>query len=274
MKKQNSPTKAPSPVPSQVPSQLPTTQAFASCAEMHAAFPGTTSGYQELVLSSGEKLTAYCSDGWTLAYSRNNAYWTPDHMYHRPVGATLDPADFQHSVSWFIPSDAAQMKWQVSVDAGYSWRHVTTSIPSQARATVHATALDIGLTMYDSTLGTSSSTFFYNTFTYADRAMRGCSSGGGTWFGVVTCGSGAADQANPGIGAHCDSCSMATYAATEDLYTFGTGYPGSPDVFYAGSGDLEYYISDFKNVQGSGLGGTNCAPDQRTTDYRYRFWAK
>jgi alpha-tubulin suppressor-like RCC1 family protein len=72
---------------------------------------------------------------------------------------------------------------------------------------------------------------------------------------------GAGDQFNPGIGGHSDSCDLDNNLVAGDNYTWGDN-------------DLEIYLSDYKNIQGDGIGGTNCIPVGPTDLFRYRFWAR
>jgi hypothetical protein len=198
------------------------------------------------------------NDGWQLIYNRNNSYFTPDHMRQ---GALPSRLDFTvNATSWYIPTAATEWRWDISVDNGSTWRMIHTAIPTAARNTTHTTTSNVGLTVLgNTTLATG--TFYYQTFTFADRSNWGCSSSGASWWGLVNVSMGAGDQTNPGIGGHCDGCSFNAHATVSDNYT----WPND---------DLELYLSNYKNVQGDGAGGTQCGSTAPNTAYRYRFWAR
>ena len=82
-----------------------------------------------------------------------------------------------------------------------------------------------------------------------------------SWWGIVNVIQGTGDQDNPGLGGHTDWCNMNSMLLPGDNYTWGDG-------------DLEYYLSDWKDIGGDGIGGTSCYPDSPTIQYRYRFWAR
>jgi hypothetical protein len=209
-----------------------------------------------------EAFEVYCdmtNGGWQLIYNRNNAYFTPDHMVQSyPTG----PINFDlNSTSWFIPPDAGLWRWEISVDGGELWRGITTAIPDEAFGVTHGTIIDVLVSLVsDNTLG-SSEPFYYQTFTLDDQCLFNCDSGSATWWGIVNVLQGAGDQDNPGIGGHSDSCALDDSSVAGDNYTWGDG-------------NLEIYLSDFKDIQGNGIGGTNCLPDGPTDLYRYRFWAR
>lgn len=204
----------------------------------------------------------YCdmtNGGWQLIYNRKNAYFTPDHMVQQYPSEPLN-LDV-NSVAWFIPPDAGLWRWEISVDGGVSWRGITTAIPGEAFFETHNTVINVPLYQaHDNTLGASEPLYF-QTFTFEDQCLFGCHSGTATWWGIVNVFQGAGDQWNPGIGGHSDSCALDSTLIPGDNYTWGDG-------------DLELYLSDYKDIQGLGIGGTNCVPDGPTDLYRYRFWAR
>jgi len=198
--------------------------------------------------------------GWTLVYNRVNAYFTPDHMVHQlPTGS--GPTLKDNSIHWFILPDADRWRWQASVDAGATFVQLITAIPTEASNTTHVTVTDVDITqVYDNTTGTSEP-FYYQTFVAADDCLHGCSSSNGTWWGIVDVHQGIGDQNNAGIGGHTDSCNLDATAQPADNYTFG-------------SDNLEVYWSNYKDVQGNGVGGTLCTPSGPTDLYRLRIWVR
>ena len=235
-----------------------------SCQDIRDRCPGTPSGEKWIAPDGTTAILAYChmdeeGNGWTLIYNRNNAYFSPDQMYHELPAQGPDFSS--NSTSWFIPNDATRWRWEVSVDSGASYRTLETSIPPEARATTHATVENAPIgTVYENTTG-ASGPFYYQTIVFSDRCLNGCDSGSASWWGIVNVGQGTGDQDNPGLGGHTDSCNMNSMLLPGDNYTWGDG-------------NLEYYLSDWKDIGGDGIGGTNCVPDSPTTQYRYRFWAR
>jgi hypothetical protein len=235
-----------------------------SCQDIRDRCPEVQSGVKWIEPDGTTAILAYClmdaeGNGWTLIYNRNNAYFSPDHMYFQLPAQ--GPNFSSNSTSWFIPSDATRWRWEVSVDSGVSYRTLETSIPPQARATTHATVEDAPIsTVYQNTTG-ASGPFYFQTIVFSDKCLYGCDSGGASWWGIVNVGQGAGDQDNAGLGGHTDWCSMNSMLLPGDNYTWGDG-------------DLEYYLSDWKDIGGDGIGGTNCDPYSPTTQYRYLFWAR
>ena len=235
-----------------------------SCQDIRDRCPGTPSGEKWITPDGKTAILAYCymdeeGNGWTLIYNRNNAYFSPDQMYHELPAQGPDFSS--NSTSWFIPNDATRWRWEVSVDSGASYRTLETSIPPEARATTHATVENAPIgTVYENTTG-ASGTFYYQTIVFSDRCLYGCGSGSASWWGIVNVSQGAGDQDNPGLGGHTDSCAMNSMLLPGDNYTWGDG-------------DLEYYLSDWKDIGGDGIGGTICVPDSPTTQYRYRIWTR
>lgn len=235
-----------------------------SCQSIRDRCPGTPSGDRWIAPDGTTAILAYChmdeeGNGWTLIYNRNNAYFSPDQMYHELPAQGPDFSS--NSTSWFIPNDATRWRWEVSVDNGASYRTLETSIPPEARATTHATVENVPIgTVYENTTG-ASGPFYFQTIVFPDRCRYGCGSDSASWWGIVNVGQGAGDQPNPGFGGHTDSCSLNSMLLPGDNYTWGDG-------------DLELYLSDWKDIGGDGIGGTNCVPDSPTTQYRYRFWAR
>jgi len=235
-----------------------------SCQDIRDRCPGTQSGEKWIEPDGATPILAYCNmdeeeNGWTLIYNRNNAYFSPDQMYHE---LPAQGPDFStNSTSWFIPIDATRWRWEVSIDSGASYRTLETTIPTEAWATTHATVVNAPIgTVYENTTG-ASGPFYFQTITFSDRCLFGCGSGQASWWGIVNVPQGAGDQNNPGLGGHTDWCSMNSMLLPGDNYTWGDG-------------DLEYYLSDWKNIGGDGIGGTNCYPDSPTIQYRYRLWAR
>ena len=235
-----------------------------SCQDILNRCPGVQSGEKWVEPDGTNAILAYCSmdeerHGWTLIYNRNNAYFSPDHMYNELPAQGPDFSS--NSTSWFIPIDATRWLWEVSVDSGASYRTLETSIPPEARATTHATVENAPIsTVYQNTTG-ASGPFYFQTITFLDKCLYGCDSGQASWWGIVNVSQGTGDQENPGLGGHTDWCSMNSMLLPGDNYTWDDG-------------DLEYYLSDWKNIGGDGIGGTNCNPYFPTTQYRYRFWAR
>lgn len=235
-----------------------------SCQGIRDRCPGTPSGDRWIAPDGTTAILAYChmdeeGNGWTLIYNRNNAYFSPDQMYHELPAQGPDFSS--NSTSWFIPNDATRWRWEVSVDNGASYRTLETSIPPEARATTHATVENVPIgTVYENTTG-ASGPFYFQTIVFPDRCRYGCGSDSASWWGIVNVGQGAGDQPNPGFGGHTDSCSLNSMLLPGDNYTWGDG-------------DLELYLSDWKDIGGDGIGGTNCVPDSPTTQYRYRYWAR
>jgi hypothetical protein len=235
-----------------------------SCQDIRDRCPRTQSGKKWIEPNGTAAILAYChmdaeGNGWTLIYNRNNAYFSPDQMYNELPAQGPDFSS--NSTSWFIPIDATRWLWEVSVDSGASYRTLETSIPLEARVTTHATVADAPIsTVYENTTG-ASGPFYFQTITFSDKCLYGCDSGQASWWGIVNVGQGEGDQDNPGLGGHTDWCSMNSMLYPGDNYTWGDG-------------DLEYYLSDWKNIGGDGIGGTNCSPYSPTTQYRYRFWAR
>ncbi len=235
-----------------------------SCQDIRDRCPGTPSGERWIAPDGTTPILAYCEmddegNGWTLIYNRNNAYFSPDHMYQK---LPAQGPDFSaNSTSWFIPNDATRWRWEVSVDSGATYRTLETSIPPEARATAHATVENAPIgTVYENTTG-ASGPFQFQTIVFSDRCRYSCDSGSASWWGIVNVSQGAGDQDNPGLGGHTDSCSLDSMLLPGDNYTWGDG-------------NLELYLSDWKDIGGDGIGGTNCVPDSPTTQYRYRFWAR
>jgi len=235
-----------------------------SCQDILDRCPGTESGQKWIEPDGTTAILAYCymdeeENGWTLIYNRVNAYFSPDQMYNQ---LPAQGPDFStNSTSWFIPLDATRWRWEVSVDSGASYRTLETSIPPEARATTHTTVVNAPIdTVYENTTG-ALGPFYFQTITFSDKCLYGCDSAQASWWGIVNVGQGAGDQLNPGLGGHTDWCSMNSELLPGDNYTWGDG-------------DLEYYLSDWKDVGGDGIGGTNCNPYDATTQYRYRFWAR
>jgi len=204
-----------------------------------------------------EVLCDMTGGGWQLIYGRDNGYFTPDHMIQGAPPARLDGS--VSSTSWYIPAGASTWRWEVSVDAGATYRHIVSDIPSQALNAVHAAVANQPVTVTSNTSG-ATGTFYYQTFPFSSSTTWGCGSNAGSWYGLVNATQGAGDQANPGIGGHCDGCTLGAFAAPGE-YTYGDG-------------NLEIYYSDWKNVQGNGAGGTNCVPTADLSLYRVRFWAR
>ena len=235
-----------------------------SCQDIRDRCPGTESGEKWIEPDGTNAILAYChmdedGNGWTLIYNRNNAYFSPDQMYNELPAQGPDFSS--NSTSWFIPVDATRWLWEVSVDSGASYRTLETSIPPEARTTTHATVVNAPIdTVYENTTG-ASGPFYFQTITFLDKCLYGCDSGQASWWGIVNVLQGAGDQDNPGLGGHTDWCSMDSELLPDDNYTWGDG-------------DLEYYLSDWKDVGGDGIGGTNCYPYSPTTQYRYRYWAR
>jgi hypothetical protein len=235
-----------------------------SCQDIYDQCPGVPSGEKWIAPDGTTAILAYCNmdeegNGWTLIYNRNNAYFSPDQMYHE---LPAQGPDFtSNSTNWFIPKDATRWRWEVSVDGGASYRTLETSIPPEAMVTTHATVVNAPFdAIYENTTG-ANGPFYFQTIVFSDRCLYGCGSDGASWWGIVNVFQGAGDQDNPGLGGHTDSCSMNSMLLPGDNYTWGDG-------------DLEYYLSDWKDIGGEGIGGTNCIPDSPTTQYRYRVWAR
>ena len=96
-----------------------------SCQDILDRCPGTQSGEKWIEPDGTNAILAYCSmdeegNGWTLIYNRNNAYFSPDHMYNELPAQ--GPGFSSNSTSWFIPIDATRWLWEVSVDSGASYR--------------------------------------------------------------------------------------------------------------------------------------------------------
>jgi len=235
-----------------------------SCQDIRDRCPGSESGEKWIEPDGMTAILAYCymdeeGNGWTLIYNRNNAYFSPDQMYSELPAQGPDFSS--NSTSWFIPNDATRWRWDVSVDSGASYRTLETSIPPEARSTTHATVENAPISaVYENTTG-AIGPFYFQTIVFSDKCLFGCDSGQASWWGIVNVSQGAGDQDNPGFGGHTDSCNMDSMLLPGDNYTWGDG-------------DLEYYLSDWKDIGGDGIGGTNCWPWYPTTQYRYRFWAR
>jgi len=235
-----------------------------SCQDIRDRCPRVESGEKWIEPDGTTPILAYCNmdeegNGWTLIYNRVNAYFSPDQMYNELPAQGPDFSS--NSTSWFIPIDATRWRWEVSVDNGASFRMLETSIPPEARATTHATVANAPIsTVYENTTG-ASGPFYFQTITFSDKCLYGCGSGQASWWGIVNVLQGAGDQINPGLGGHTDWCSMNSMLLPGDNYTWDDG-------------DLEVYLSDWKDIGGDGIGGTNCWPDSPTTQYRYRYWAR
>merc|ERR1712228_18158 len=108
---------------------------------------------------------------------------------------------------------------------------------------------------------------------YLQKGLRefGCSSGRGTWYGLVRATQGRGDQIPNGIGGHCDSCSFGT-TKNGNLNT-DCGADWEHDCFTSHK-NIEQYISNWKDVGGgNGAGGTSCAALGNKYSLNFRMWA-
>ena len=65
--------------------------------------------------SLSSSLSHALSLSFSRIYNRMNIFFTPDHQYNKVPGDGEYVASHEdHSISWYIPEDAKQWKWQAS----------------------------------------------------------------------------------------------------------------------------------------------------------------
>jgi hypothetical protein len=113
--------------------------------------------------------------------------------------------DGVNSKSWFIPVGSTVWKWEVSKDSGSSWEWIQTDIPSEAYSTEAGDNIYVSNVVL-SNVQTSAGMVWGGGTLYYQRGNAdqfGCSSSGGTWFGMVRSTQGAPDLLPNGIGGAC-----------------------------------------------------------------------
>ena len=211
--------------------------------------------------------------GYQLIYSRNNIFFTPDHMKsvcpsNGEKAASLD----KDSTSWCIPDGANRWRWEVAPGSSddvtnypgdLKYQAVTTNIPDQAKMANGggASVGDQAVRVYRNDPVGMHNSMYYQRYTDPNGSPWGCGSGQASWFGLVVAGQSAGDKYPAGIGGHCDSCGG--WGDDKEAYTFG-------------STKIEFFIgSNNQDANGcKGHGGTACAlcNDNSRKNWRYRFW--
>jgi hypothetical protein len=179
--------------------------AHSSCKQIFAdsTCPSAVNGEYTVTGQSGHPIKVSCdmaNGGWQLIYSRDNYAFSPDHMRNvepSQFSAGVNPGQV-NSNSWWIPTGATKWKWDVSRD-GASPEYIETNIPSQAyQTTTDGTSVNTPLSgvSYGGGMHNSGGTLYYQRA----KDQHGCSSGTGTWYGLVHSSQGMGDASPNGIG--------------------------------------------------------------------------
>jgi len=267
------PTAAPTDVPSKSPTPEPTTSTtcedLTSCSARNelAQCRGGDGIYTITSAFSNKRIRVYCrfsTGGDQLIYQRDNYAFSPDQMtWSEPeeTAATFS----QNSKDWFIPKGATTWRWEVQLDGG-AWQWIETDVPAEAYQQGRTgTAVNVVLQNVKTGGGMNygGGTMYYQK----SHSQYGCSSSRGSWYGLVRATQGGGDLYPNGIGGHCDNCSFGNGVNND------CGEGGG--CWTAGRGNIEMYISDWKDAGGSnGKGGTTCTKLSNNNAIKYQFWSR